>query len=208
MRKIFLAVLLAASSCFAVNGFTYKWTIADGDTVTKTKWKANNDSVLNWATRLADTLNTKYVRFTPSTKTHDSTLKYINIDTVRSGPDIDTIKNLKRVTGKTTMDTVVLDSVNTRAIKSTQSTVTGTITVDSVNVRAIGSFATRTIRAIDSIIGLYGTVNIPAMTSQSIISNGIKLTTLSSYADSAAARAGGITNGIVYRIGGTLKVMY
>ncbi len=61
MRKILfvLVVLCASCSVFSMTGFTYFWTIADGDTVTKTKWKANNDSVLNWAGRAGDTINNK-----------------------------------------------------------------------------------------------------------------------------------------------------
>ena len=61
MRKILfvLVVLCASCSVFSMTGFTYLWTIADGDTVTKTKWKANNDSVLNWAGRAGDTINNK-----------------------------------------------------------------------------------------------------------------------------------------------------
>jgi hypothetical protein len=72
MRKILfvLSVLLLSAAAYSESGFTYYWTIADGDTVTKTKWKANNDSVLNWASRASDTMNGKAWW---GSATHDST---------------------------------------------------------------------------------------------------------------------------------------
>jgi len=104
--RLLIFIALFACSAFSAGGFTYKWIIADGDTVTKTKWKANNDSVKNWADRTSDTLNRKYVRWAPSSLTHDSVLRFLNVDTIRHGVDIDTILGLNRLTGFTKVDSL------------------------------------------------------------------------------------------------------
>lgn len=58
MRKLIFVMLIFAMSSFAINPFTYKWTISlTADTATLAKWRANNDSVLSFATRACDTIN-------------------------------------------------------------------------------------------------------------------------------------------------------
>jgi hypothetical protein len=61
MKKLFIFIIAVfAANSFAISPFTYKWTIKlTGDTATVSKWKANNDSVLNWASRACDTMNSK-----------------------------------------------------------------------------------------------------------------------------------------------------
>jgi hypothetical protein len=102
MRKILfvLSIFLLSNAAFSASGFTYFWTIADGDTVTKTKWKANNDTVLNWSSRVGgDTMNTKVWWANAG---HDSTYWRVARNTK--------IKVDSTVTG---------DSINARAIKAT-----------------------------------------------------------------------------------------
>ena len=88
MKKIALFVFLFSALSVAVTPFTYNWTIKlTGDTATVTKWKANNDSVLAFSSRVSDTLNMGVPRW-KGFSNHDSTFKWMNIDTI---PSADTI---------------------------------------------------------------------------------------------------------------------
>ena len=111
MKKIFAIILFGlVFQSFGISSFTYYWTISlSGDTATVTKWKANNDSVLAFATRVTDTLNKGVPRW-KGFSNHDSTFKWMNIDTI---PSADTIycKNIK-------VDK--LDSIFTVAINATR----------------------------------------------------------------------------------------
>jgi hypothetical protein len=142
MKKLIL-ILLFVSASFAATGFTWNWNInLGGDTATVTKWKANNDSVLNWSFRISDTINTK-PNFTKVYRNHDSVYSYIRIDTIRNSPNIDTIiaKPLY-IKGRAVIDTVagtqasatiaVFDSINTRSIRTTANG-----TFDSIYTRAL-----------------------------------------------------------------------
>jgi hypothetical protein len=144
MLRSLLFIYLFAVSGYSITGFTWKWNIKlTGDTATVSKWKANNDSVLNWSTRIADTLNRKVVHFGSGSLTHDSTLQFINIDTIRNSPNIDTIFGLKKLTGFTKIDSIygvpligkgrfAFDTVSS----SQQSATLGVY--DTVGIRAIG----------------------------------------------------------------------
>jgi hypothetical protein len=91
MRKTIAFILLFSAYSMAINPFTYKWTIRlTGDTATVVKWKANNDSVLNWATRISDTVTNKVPRWL-SILRGDSTFHRINADTISSNPVVDSI---------------------------------------------------------------------------------------------------------------------
>jgi hypothetical protein len=88
MKRLFFILVLASSS-FSVTGFTWYWNInLAGDTATVTKWKSNNDSVLNWSNRIGDTTNTK-PNFSQVYRNHDSTFTFIIIDTVKGYPYLD-----------------------------------------------------------------------------------------------------------------------
>lgn len=84
-------ILVIAIEVFSINPFSYYWTInTGGDTATVTKWKNNNDSVLYWADRMCDTINTVIPRWSWFSN-HDSTFKYMIIDTIGNSVLIDSI---------------------------------------------------------------------------------------------------------------------
>jgi hypothetical protein len=57
MKKALIIIGLFFCQAFAVSPFTWFWNInLTGDTATVVKWKANNDSVLNWSSRISDTV--------------------------------------------------------------------------------------------------------------------------------------------------------
>lgn len=132
MKKIFLVLFFAGISVAQspITPFTYYWTPAAGDTVTFQKWKANNDSVLSGVTRTITELNTNVVHFNNNTMNHDSTVKYVKVDTIRSNPDIDSIK------GKPFIDTIETRIIISDSSKCAQLRA-DTVTSDSIYARAL-----------------------------------------------------------------------
>lgn len=144
MKKIFWVLFFAGISVaqYPVTPFTYYWTPAAGDTVTFQKWKANNDSVLSGVTRTITELNTNVVHFNNNVMNHDSTVKYMKVDTIRSNPDVDSIK------GKPFIDTIETRIIISDSSRCAQSRV-DTLTSDSIYTRALT--VTGDINEVDSI---------------------------------------------------------
>lgn len=94
MFKYLFIVLIFASAGYSINPFSYFWNIKlSGDTATVAKWKNNNDSVKNWSSRICDTVNKSIPRWSAFSN-HDSTFKWMNIDTIPSADSIN-VKKLK-----------------------------------------------------------------------------------------------------------------
>ena len=168
MLRNLIFICLFAVNGYAVTGFTWFWNVKlAGDTATVLRLKSNYDSTLNWSNRISDTLNRKVVHFGSGSLTHDSTLRYLRVDTLRSNPNVDSITirhafidtlhgllyNKGRVVSDTTATTYgsatyfTGDSIYNRAICNT-----GTVTSDSANIRSIGG-TTKT-DSINSIKGI------------------------------------------------------
>jgi hypothetical protein len=106
MKRVFAFVLLFSAYSMAINPFIYKWTIRlTGDTATVVKWKANNDSVLNWATRISDTVTNKTPRWLELLR-GDSTFHRIKADTISSNPIIDSIQGMDNISGNPKIDSM------------------------------------------------------------------------------------------------------
>jgi hypothetical protein len=104
MKKILAVFLLSCSASFAISNFNYYWTISlTGDTATVVKWKNNNDSVKVWAGVACDTLNYAIPRWN-SFSNHDSTFKWMNIDTIKGPVNIDSIIKVKYLGGNPLFD--------------------------------------------------------------------------------------------------------
>jgi hypothetical protein len=97
MFKIIPGILILSVSCFALNNFTYYHTWHQGDSVTYLKLQANNDSIKNKMGQVIDTQNRAVVHFNPNNVSHDSVVKYIRIDTIRSNPHIDSLHGYPKV---------------------------------------------------------------------------------------------------------------
>lgn len=104
MKKVlsFAALLCCVSGSFAINGYSPYKLYVQSDTVTHVNLDSNIVRPSAWSLQIADTLDRRFVRFTDFTS-HDSTLKYLNVDSLRSGPDIDTINGNTRFTGSPTV---------------------------------------------------------------------------------------------------------
>lgn len=93
MKKVLIFILFLFSCSFAINSFTYPWIInLTGDTATVVKWKGNNDTVKAFCDRAADTISfhsrqidSVQSLYTPWSlfSNHDSTFKWMKIDTVQ-----------------------------------------------------------------------------------------------------------------------------
>jgi hypothetical protein len=176
MKKLFLLFIISVcSSSYAINPFTYFWTIKlTGDTATVAKWKANNDSVLNWSSRISDTVTSKVPRKTDFSD-HSYTFKWMNIDTLPSVDTasftviksqrarIDTLKSVKKIdtlaacdTAKMTRAKVVYSYLDT--IKNVDS-----LFAKKTNI-TFGNFDTTSTRAIRSAKSKTGTMTVDTLT--------------------------------------------
>ena len=115
MKKLFIFIIAVfAANSFAISPFTYKWTIKlTGDTATVSKWKANNDSVLNWASRACDTMNSK------AKKTSDSLFS-------------------PKIGGAATVDSAFI--IKGHIVKSAIDTIVGKVQVDSLKFGASSKY--------------------------------------------------------------------
>lgn len=149
MRKSTLILLLIAAGSFAQNwpplvNFTWFWNPQAGDTVTFAKWDANNDSVRNAVGRTMAEINTNCVHFNQGAANHDSTVKYVLIDTATI--DSAYIASLKvgTMSGVETIDTVTISSATIDSA-----------TIRVLNVDSIGTFEKDTIVCSIFIDGVY-----------------------------------------------------
>jgi hypothetical protein len=182
--KKFLAIILFGfvAQSFGISSFSYFWTIRlTGDTATVTKWKANNDSVLAFATRATDTLNKGIPRW-KAFSNHDSTFKWMNIDTI---PSADTIYGKNGKFDK--LDSIFTTAINAARHYGTTGTFTGMVKGDSLYVRiakqdsaSIGILRVSTVGAIDSVKSrkaLIDTVVADSVKTRTILSTTVTATT-------------------------------
>lgn len=150
MKRLFLVLCLVSSS-MAISSFTYPWTIKlTGDTATVAKWRANNDSVLAFGTRVVDTMNKGIPRW-KGFSNHDSTFKWMNIDTIPSADTI-AVKNLKvdkisKDSLHIASDKILIRSSNIKtplfcsfhvSLNNNQSAILNTLWGESINTQQIG----------------------------------------------------------------------
>ena len=83
----------------------YRDSIIYGDSLT-----ANDSAVITWAAKLNDSLDIKWIRFF-DLNNHDSTIKYLAVDTIRSKPNIDTILGRPYIDSLRSKKIIVTDSV-------------------------------------------------------------------------------------------------
>lgn len=134
MKSLLIALFIACQTTFAVNKATTPYRISSGQPARASEVLANFDSLRIPFNNAVDTMNKIFPRFTPSSGTHDSTLKYINIDTIRSNPNIDSISGNTVLSGSPKITgTVSVDSLcSTKGIKATTITASSTSNLDSV----------------------------------------------------------------------------
>lgn len=111
MRIKLLLILLIVSLGFALNDVSKPYTFAPKDPIASSKINANYDTLYNRINQNNDSIDTKFIRFY-DLNSHDSTIKYLNVDTIRSAPDIDTIKGNTRFAGSPSFGKLTADTIN------------------------------------------------------------------------------------------------
>ena len=92
MKKLWpILVLLGVVAIGALDDMSVPYTFGASDTIYAAYFNANNDSLEAWIIRTNDSLDLKWIRFT-DLNGHDTTLKYLAVDTIRSKPDVDSIR--------------------------------------------------------------------------------------------------------------------
>jgi hypothetical protein len=162
IKGLFLLVTLSTSA-MALTGYTLPWQIRlTGDTATVVKWKNNDTTHQNWATRAADTITNKIPRFPQLFRNHDSTFSWMNIDTISGQTKFDTLLGGKRV---------VVDSV----IGAVRGEVLGNATT-STTAGTVTTAAQPTITSVGTLTGLTtASANISGLTaSRAVFTDGSK----------------------------------
>jgi hypothetical protein len=90
MRKIFPVILALYAQSFALNDVAVPNTFSDSGIIYASEHNANFDTLEARVNQLNDSLDAAFMRFT-DLSSHDSTLKYIKVDTIRSNPNVDSL---------------------------------------------------------------------------------------------------------------------
>jgi hypothetical protein len=134
MKKVLILTMLFFINSFAVLPFSYKWTIrtTGADTATQAKWRANNDSVLNFGSRVTDTINIGLAHLNLFTSPLAYTFKYMNIDTIPSADTVFT-KNLK-VTKIDSISHMTMDSLKSKTAIFTKNVTMDTLKANKLDI--------------------------------------------------------------------------
>jgi hypothetical protein len=125
IKKAILSVLFLVVVSFGMSDITVPFTFSDSGIIYASEHNANFDSLRTAINRNKDTVEAKFIRFTDFSS-GDSTLKRLQVDTIRSNPDIDSIRGLNVVRGNPDIDSIsgspIIDAI----------TVTGAASADSL----------------------------------------------------------------------------
>jgi len=156
MKKAFLVVLLAFGVGYNLTKTSVPFTFVDSTAAVASEVNANFDTLDNTLDKVIDTVNTAVVRYSPNSSTTDSTVQYIQIDTIRSNPDVDTILGRPHIDTVETDFIVVNDSAKiTGHVKVTQD-VTADSLVASTGARVSNDLTVANDVISDSLIGSTG----------------------------------------------------
>jgi hypothetical protein len=89
MRKLTTLLILLVFTAFSLDKYSVPFSASDS--MTAAQYNSNNDTAAAYHNQVVDTLNKNVPRYSQNVYTHDLVMPYLNLDTIRSGPDIDTI---------------------------------------------------------------------------------------------------------------------
>jgi hypothetical protein len=101
MRFLLLSLFIV-SNLFALNDVSKPYNFLPRDTLKSSKFNANYDTLYLRINQNNDSVDNSFIRFYDLEK-HDSTLKYLAVDTIRSNPNIDSITGNVIITGSPTI---------------------------------------------------------------------------------------------------------
>lgn len=120
---------------YGLSGYSMYKTYVAKDTVTHINLDSNFYRGVNWSNKLADTIDRNFIRWYDF-NSHDSTLRYFKVDTIRSNPHVDSIAGNTVITGAPIVTgALTVDSLkSTKGINATGGTFSGRITGSDVEV--------------------------------------------------------------------------
>jgi hypothetical protein len=110
MKKI-IFVLIAVSLVYALTKTSPPYRFTANTAARASEVNADMDTLDHTIDKIIDTVNNAVLRFNPTTTSHDSVLKYLRVDTIRSNPDMDTIIGKPYIDSIRTTHIYVGDSV-------------------------------------------------------------------------------------------------
>ena len=125
--RYFILLLLIVSNVMALNDVTKPYNFSPRDTLKSSKFNANFDTLYNRINQNNDSTDEKFIRWYDF-NSHDSTLRYFKVDTIRSNPNIDSIAGDVKFSGAPT----IAGTLTTHAISGTTGTFSGTVSVDTL----------------------------------------------------------------------------
>lgn len=135
MKKTLFIILALCSMSYGLSGYSMYKTYVAKDTVTHINLDSNFYRGVNWSNKLADTIDRNFIRWYDF-NSHDSTLRYFKVDTIRSNPHVDSIAGNTVITGAPIVTgALTVDSLkSTKGINATGGTFSGRITGSDVEV--------------------------------------------------------------------------
>lgn len=118
MRKL-IAILLLTVYAYALDDVNIIHTFVSHGVINADSMNANYDSIKVIVNQDNDSLENSFIRFT-DLSSHDSTLHYLGVDTIRSKPDVDTILGKPFIDSIETIHILVPDSIITKGLNITK----------------------------------------------------------------------------------------
>lgn len=128
MKKTLFIILALCSMSYGLSGYSLYKTYVAKDTVTHINLDSNFYRGVNWSNKLADTIDRKFIRWYDF-NSHDSTLRYFKVDTIRNNPNIDSIAGDVKFSGAPT----IAGTLTTHAISGTTGTFSGALSATTLN---------------------------------------------------------------------------
>ena len=120
--KLILIILVFSFSVMALNSITVPKTFTSNEKIYASDFNQNFDSLESWISKNQDSIDTKFIRFSDF-DSGDSTLKRIQIDTIRSNPNIDSISGSPKIDSIT-----VSTGIRSRVTGNVVGNITGNVT--------------------------------------------------------------------------------
>jgi hypothetical protein len=126
MNKILIVLLLIVSCALALDKSTKPYTFTAGTAAKASEVNANYDTLYFKLNMVIDSTIRSILHFSADVNSHDSIVKFMRVDSIRSNPDIDSIKGTNVIRGNPDIDSI------SGSPKINAATVLGTLSVDSL----------------------------------------------------------------------------
>lgn len=148
IRRIAVFLACASVGAFAWTDVSPVNTFVDSGIIYASDHNENDSALASGINELEDTLDTYYMRWT-DVEDGDSTVQYLNVDTIRSYPDIDSIQGgvLWETIDLNVTDSLFADTMTSNNVDINGGAIDGTVI--GADSAAAGTFSTGTITTVD-----------------------------------------------------------